>query len=528
MQYPQESQTWTIRDRPTIKRLNKAIASDAIDSIIFEMHKCKWFLRFRPNGLANRKYLGNTFLILYLTGLPPNRSSINFRYTLCLLETNTTYSQTVTFKKHFLNISWDKNVLLTKDIKNLKQYTLTVQIELLAIYDQNGLDVLHEYHINDEYDDINLELEQNLKSTKHKKTRSRILRPKFVKSKSNSLSLKKRLSSADKDTLSKKHSGKSKSKAKSFKKLSLKSSKTGKTGKTGKTLSGTTEITGAESVGVGAYGIVGYNFRLDKLEQEMLKLNGIIMSLAKSVNTIEEKLVLNESKENDIDSYATNHKYTVLIQEVNNMKREITKLRQNQNMKNEKQLVLTTKQRILITWFIEKVKLPQYYEIFVENDLIDFEVVYKITKEELKDMGIVKVGHQMKILQEIEILATNKQQDLERDNDNEMPYIGQLKTKRKHRYNYSTLSDTRTDRILEIVMSDNEDIGSNGYGNVNRSGIGHMIRLGMNGNNGYSKLTLSDSDDLYRRITNTDVYARVGNEGDGDVTTRTTDANTPM
>ena len=108
MEYPRSSHTWKVSDRSTVKRLNKGTLTDAIDSVVFPMLGCKWYLRFRPNGLAKGQHSGNAFLILHSTGLPPNRSSINFRYKLSLLETQTTYKHAATFHSDYLNVSWDK------------------------------------------------------------------------------------------------------------------------------------------------------------------------------------------------------------------------------------------------------------------------------------------------------------------------------------------------------------------------------------------------------------------------------------
>ncbi len=148
---------------------NKAQIGDAIDSSIFTMfNDFKLYLRFRPNGLSKGKYWGNTFLILYLTGLPPNRSSIQFRYELSLLETKTVCTKSTTFKHNFMNISWDKGILLTRSIKALKQFTLSVNIELLAVYDHKNRNVTNLYTINDEYAQINLESPINTKKNKKK------------------------------------------------------------------------------------------------------------------------------------------------------------------------------------------------------------------------------------------------------------------------------------------------------------------------------------------------------------------------
>ena len=50
------------------------------------------------------------------------------------------------------------------------------------------------------------------------------------------------------------------------------------------------------------------------------------------------------------------------------------------------------------TWLKEKVELPEYYNIFIENGFDSMKIISDIDKEDLKEIGINKRGHQNLIL----------------------------------------------------------------------------------------------------------------------------------
>ena len=64
----------------------------------------------------------------------------------------------------------------------------------------------------------------------------------------------------------------------------------------------------------------------------------------------------------------------------------------NDNIQNE------DKDKIIFKWLNEIVKLPQYYDILLQNGFDNIEFIKDITKEDLKDIGIAKLGHQKRIL----------------------------------------------------------------------------------------------------------------------------------
>ena len=57
------------------------------------------------------------------------------------------------------------------------------------------------------------------------------------------------------------------------------------------------------------------------------------------------------------------------------------------------------KERMKIAeWLANIVRLPQYYEMFMDQGFDDFEIIADITLNDLKEMGIDKIGHRKQIL----------------------------------------------------------------------------------------------------------------------------------
>eukprot|EP01083_Nonionella_stella_P064495 168127_1 len=67
------------------------------------------------------------------------------------------------------------------------------------------------------------------------------------------------------------------------------------------------------------------------------------------------------------------------------------------NVKDRNDAIFSEKERVKI-WLRDKVKLAQYYDLFMEQGFDDLDCITHITKEDLVAMNIDKVGHQRKIL----------------------------------------------------------------------------------------------------------------------------------
>eukprot|EP00484_Ammonia_sp_Unknown_P022648 CAMPEP_0197027102 /NCGR_PEP_ID=MMETSP1384-20130603/7079_1 /TAXON_ID=29189 /ORGANISM="Ammonia sp." /LENGTH=212 /DNA_ID=CAMNT_0042455899 /DNA_START=71 /DNA_END=709 /DNA_ORIENTATION=+ len=67
-----------------------------------------------------------------------------------------------------------------------------------------------------------------------------------------------------------------------------------------------------------------------------------------------------------------------------------------------------TEQEKLKEWMTEQVKLPEYYELFVQNGFDRLEFVKMVEDHDLAAMGITKCGHRKQLLRHIALLRHNK------------------------------------------------------------------------------------------------------------------------
>lgn len=57
-------------------------------------------------------------------------------------------------------------------------------------------------------------------------------------------------------------------------------------------------------------------------------------------------------------------------------------------------------------WLTDKVKLPEYFELFVENGVEDLATAALLTVDALKGVGMDKIGHQLKMMNHIGALKS--------------------------------------------------------------------------------------------------------------------------
>ena len=135
-----------------------------------------------------------------------------------------------------------------------------------------------------------------------------------------------------------------------------------------------------------------YDERLKKMESQMEIMMKCIAELQTSMKHITNKLNENslaEEKGNDIE---------ILRKEIGNIK---SKLNDKGIMQNKNEL----KQ-----WLVNIVQLPEYYDVFIYNGIEDLQTVKLLTISTLKQMGIDKIGHQMKILHKVQELNQKQPQ----------------------------------------------------------------------------------------------------------------------
>lgn len=66
-------------------------------------------------------------------------------------------------------------------------------------------------------------------------------------------------------------------------------------------------------------------------------------------------------------------------------------------------------ENMLRKWLVEKVELPQYFDVFIEKGYDDVDMIENtLTDQDLIEIGIEKIGHRKKILWDIEQIKRSK------------------------------------------------------------------------------------------------------------------------
>ena len=89
------------------------------------------------------------------------------------------------------------------------------------------------------------------------------------------------------------------------------------------------------------------------------------------------------------------------IQSIQRQLDELKRMKGNFTSDMDDEKDLNDKERVE-KWLKERVKLPQYFELFIEQGFDDLDSIKDVTKEDLNQMGIDKVGHQRKIIKHAE------------------------------------------------------------------------------------------------------------------------------
>ena len=125
--------------------------------------------------------------------------------------------------------------------------------------------------------------------------------------------------------------------------------------------------------------------KIDSLVMQMESLSALIKKMQSQINDIQLRLD-EEQKENKTE-------INVIREFVNELSAKI-----NMDPKRQK----------LKQWLEEKVGLPQFYDLFIQNGVDDLSTAKLLTAATLTDMGIKKVGEKMKILHQVALLNENK------------------------------------------------------------------------------------------------------------------------
>ena len=117
---------------------------------------------------------------------------------------------------------------------------------------------------------------------------------------------------------------------------------------------------------------------------------------------------INRTMQNWADQ--TNQRFSRMEKEINSMKHAI-----NANSKiTDLNLSAEQSMRMKI-WLRDTVKLPMYYDVFMQHGVDSLFVVSLLTMEEIKEMNIYKIGHRLQILHHIKALRQQSQRGISRN-----------------------------------------------------------------------------------------------------------------
>merc|ERR1712113_733335 len=95
-----------------------------------------------------------------------------------------------------------------------------------------------------------------------------------------------------------------------------------------------------------------------------------------------------------------------LRQEMNEMKETLKRMTVKMSVNEE-----NTEEAIFKKWVVDTLKYPEYFDLFIENGVDTLNVAKLLTKNELKAIGINKIGHQLKIMDAIQALKMEPNDD---------------------------------------------------------------------------------------------------------------------
>ena len=127
---------------------------------------------------------------------------------------------------------------------------------------------------------------------------------------------------------------------------------------------------------------------VESLSSQMEKLTKDVQDIQKTIKDMQ--LRMNEEQKTDD-----------LHDQIDQMKKQITTLLSGNGGGNNG---MDKDEQEFKDWIEKKIKLEQYYDVFVENGITTLHVVALLEEKDLVDMGITKIGHKKQILSEIKLL----------------------------------------------------------------------------------------------------------------------------
>ena len=125
----------------------------------------------------------------------------------------------------------------------------------------------------------------------------------------------------------------------------------------------------------------------------------ITTNTKRNKNTKKKQKRLQRYDDNNLSSIAQQSKK--LKNTINDIQLELNEEEKNKDDDNNNEI--SEKDKIKL-WLENTVKLPEYFDKFIEDGVDEFDTILLLDHNTLKDIGINKVGHRLKILNQINIL----------------------------------------------------------------------------------------------------------------------------
>ena len=131
--------------------------------------------------------------------------------------------------------------------------------------------------------------------------------------------------------------------------------------------------------------------KFDQMEQR-------IMSIDSKLREVQQRTDSNLRR----NSESNQSQSVEILAQMAKMREEIIALKEAQgNQGGDEEVKEETEEEKLRKWMENEVKLPRYFHVLKENGFEDMESVQYLTENELKEMGIDKMGHRKKIMRHI-------------------------------------------------------------------------------------------------------------------------------
>ena len=362
-------------DHYTLQKFKASYYGKRYESVIFNN---QWRIRWFPNG-ANHDCASFMSIYLVLCRIPFEVSKITTKYRISCLELNKSISAVDDFS--FSASNWGKSKFCSlAEMSQLHSLTFTVELEVLHEIKTHKTDE-SEYEL---WDEAQINYVLSLDNTAHSNDKN------GRNSQSNSHKSFEDIKYEMDDEQSQSHS-----QSQSFKK-ELKALKKRISSKDKSIDSLTQKVS---------------NLKLG-LKEEVSKRNKVVKQLNHKINALSEYIYNNNSSFEEKHNQNKSANTEVLHRDVSMLKKKLKELQLSIDGNIAKKLDESSKKQQLKLWLTNKCELPQYFDNLVLNGFDDFESLRDLSKEVMTDIGIDKIGHQLKLMRMIRKLSIGNGGDL--------------------------------------------------------------------------------------------------------------------